>query len=206
MQIIDISWPISNQIVTYKNKQDVLITPTRLFAQDACRESKLTCGMHTGTHVDAPAHFLQDGVTLDQINLSQLIGKCQVFDMSYVDQVITGKDVEKLNFDGSKIVLFKTRNSLWPTTGEFDPDFVYLDGQAAKYLATKQLTAVGIDGLGIERNQPNRDTHKTIFNANMLIIEGLRLSQVASGNYNLVCLPLHVLGADGAPARAILTR
>jgi len=204
MKIIDISWPISNEMTTYKNKQDVLITQTKFFETSGVREFKLSCGLHTGTHVDAPAHFLSDGANLDQVSLSQLLGECQVFDLTDINNQITQKDLEKLDFSTCQIALFKTKNSLYSTNSEFDPNFIYLDASAAQYLATKKLTAIGIDGLGVERNQPDHETHKLLMQANMLIIEGLRLAHVTPGVYQLICLPLSITGVDSAPARAIL--
>lgn len=204
MKIIDISWPISNDMVTYKDKGDVKIEATRTFERDGGRESKLTCGTHTGTHVDAPAHFLKEGKTLDQMDLSQLIGKCALIDMTHITEKITAEDLKDCDLQDCKIVLFKTKNSNLPAAGKFDLNFIYLDKTGAEFLAQKNLTAVGIDSLGIERNQPDHDTHKTLFNSGALIIEGLRLKNVNPDIYNLVCLPLNIVGADGAPARAVL--
>lgn len=204
MNIIDISWPISNQMVTYKNKQDVLISQVKDFASSGVRESKLFCGLHTGTHIDAPAHFLADGACLDQFSLSQLVGSCQVFDLTHVIDKITQLDLINLDFSACQIAIFKTKNSACSEQGDFDPDFIYLDGSAASYLATKNLSAIGIDALGIERCQPAHETHKFLLQANILIIEGLRLSHVIPGAYQLVCLPLNIVGVDSAPARAIL--
>lgn len=206
MQIIDISWPITNDIVTYKNKQDVQITPTKNFVEHHAREYQISFGLHTGTHIDAPAHFLLNGATLDQFSLAKLIGPCVVFDLTHVLTAITQQDLVSLNFSNCQIALFKTKNSAWPATGDFDPNFIYLDASAAQYLATKNLVAVGIDGLGIERNQPGHPTHKALLGANILIIEGLRLAQAQAGSYQLVCLPLNIVGVDSCPARAILLK
>ena len=204
MRIIDISWPISNQTTTYKNKRDICHEPTRTFELDGFRESKISYGVHTGTHIDAPAHFIENGKTIDQINLAQLIGKAKVFDLTYLNEKISNLDLEKLDFSDCKIALFKTKNSLDSATGLFNLNFIYLDSSAAQYLTTKNLMAIGIDSLGIERNQPNHETHKILFESNILIIEGLRLDQVDSGIYELICLPLNIVNSDGAPARAIL--
>lgn len=206
MQIIDISWPISNQMTTYKNKQDVLISATRTWESHHSRESILSCGIHTGTHVDAPSHFLEQGKTIDQINLNQLIGVCQVFDLTHIPDRITALDLQQLDFTNCQRALFKTKNSLEPAIGLFNPHFVYLDQSAASYLATKKLLAVGVDGLGIERNQPQHETHKILFEQDILIIEGLRLGHVTPGFYELICLPLALVGTDGALARAILIK
>lgn len=206
MQIIDISWPISNQMTTYKNKADVLIESTRTWESHQSRESKLSCGVHTGTHVDAPAHFLADGKTVDQINLAQLIGSCQVFDLTHVQTCITDNDLKKIDFNQAKRVLFKTQNSFDNRSGLFNPNFIYLDQTAAQYLANQKINVIGVDGLGVERNQPGHETHKILFEHNILIIEGLCLAQVEPGAYELICLPLALTGTDGAPARAILMK
>ena len=205
MQIIDISWPIRNQMTTYKNKQDVQISATRTWESHQSRESRLSCGVHTGTHVDAPAHFVENGKTIDQINLNQLIGKCQVFDLTHVQDHITASDLEQLDFANCERALFKTKNSLESDIGLFNLNFIYLDQSAAQYLAAQKILVVGVDGLGIERNQPGHETHKILFEHDIVIIEGLRLGHVAPGCYELICLPLALVGTDGAPARVILT-
>jgi len=206
MSIIDISWPISNEIITYKNKKDVVIQATKNFELDGFRESKISCGVHTGTHIDAPAHFMEHGKTIDQLDLSQLMGQAQIVDLTHVTDKITKTDLEHLDFSNCKILLFKTKNSLDSNNGLFNQNFIYLDSGAAQYLSSKNLSVVGIDSLGIERNQPNHETHKILFEHNILIIEGLRLAHVAPAIYELVCLPLNIVGSDGAPARAILIK
>lgn len=206
MQIFDISWPISNQMTTYKNKADVLIEANRTWQTHHSRESKLTCGVHTGTHVDAPAHFIEHGKTVDQIDLAKLIGPCQIFDLTHLQDRITAHDLEQLDFTDCNRALFKTKNSLDDRSGLFNPNFIYLDQTAAKYLANQKLNTIGVDGLGVERNQPGHETHKILFENDILIIEGLCLAQVEPGAYELICLPLALTGVDGAPARAILIR
>jgi len=109
MSIIDISWPISNEIITYKNKKDVVIQATKNFELDGFRESKISCGVHTGTHIDAPAHFMEHGKTIDQLDLSQLMGQAQIVDLTHVTDKITKTDLEHLDFSNCKILLFKTK-------------------------------------------------------------------------------------------------
>ncbi|MBS1987086.1 cyclase family protein [Candidatus Dependentiae bacterium] len=208
MHYIDISWPISAAMTAYKDRSVVCITPTKLFERDAVRESLITLGSHTGTHIDAPAHFIADGVTTDDISLDALVGPCTVIDMAYGFDVITREHLiavaDQLQPDTR--ILFKTRNSVRSATDLFDAHFVYIDKEAALYLAQCKLKAVGIDYLGIERDQPGHETHITLLNAGVVIIEGLRLGHVSPGDYFLHCLPLALVGSDGAPARAILSR
>lgn len=205
MRIIDISWPIMPDMTTYKNKSDVQILQTHSWETSAKRESQLNCGMHTGTHVDAPAHFLESGVTIDQLDLNNLIGPAQVLELGAVkNKQITAQDLSNCEILAGQIILLKTSNSNLAANILFEPDFVYLASSGAEYLASKKIKAVGIDYLGIERNQPEHATHKILFRAGVVIIEGLRLAQVTAGNYQLICLPLNMIGQEAALARAIL--
>ena len=203
-QIIDISWPISNDITTYKNRKFVSITPIRKFETDTVRESTITLWSHTGTHVDAPAHFLADGATIDAIDLNSIIGDCYVLDLTTITNTITINDLKQHEIIPGDIVLLKTKNSLWPVSAQDNTNFVYLNASAAAYLVTLGVKAVGTDYLGIERGQPNHETHKTLLGANIMIIEGLRLEHVTPGRYMFCCLPLAIRGGDAAPARAVL--
>lgn len=206
MDIIDISWSITSDITSYKDKKTVSITQVKQFDQDGVRETAITMGSHTGTHVDAPSHFLQDGVSIDQIPLKKLIGRCIVLDCTHVEEVIDAPLLQQYDFVLRQyaIVLFKTRNSFVSDVQQFDYSFVYLDASAAEYLASFGLDAVGIDYLGIERNQPDHETHIILMKADTIIIEGLRLQHVAPGEYTFISLPLAVKGIEAAPARAIL--
>lgn len=192
--IIDISWPITNQSTTYKDRNDIAIT------------EKICLHPHVGTHVDAPAHFVKDGNTIDKIDLSKLIGPCRVLDLTHVEEVITKKDLIKFDIQSGERILFKTKNSTKSATESFDCNFVYLDANGAQFLAEKNIACVGIDYLGIEREQENHLTHIAFLEKNIPIIEGLRLAHVTPGTYRLICLPLKLHGLDGAPARAILTK
>ena len=206
MKIIDISWPITSDITTYKNKSDVQIIQTHSWETSVKRESQLICGMHTGTHIDAPAHFLKSGLTVDQLDLNSVIGPTQVLELSFVTNKITKQDLVNFNITAGAIILLKTSNSNLAANSLFEPNFVYLDSSGAEYLASKKIKAVGIDYLGIERNQPEHDTHKILFSAGIIIIEGLRLAHVTAGNYELICLPLNIIGQEASLARAILIK
>lgn len=208
MNYIDISWPISSDMTAYKDRSVVRIIPIKSFEHDAVRESLITLGSHTGTHIDAPAHFIENGVTSDALSLDATVGLCVVIDMTHCGQSITYADLIAVTAcikKGSRI-LFKTRNSLHTPTDSFDATFVYIDRQAALYLAELQVQAVGIDYLGIERNQKGHETHIALLSAGVVIIEGLRLEHVTPGHYFLYCLPLALVGTDGAPSRAILVK
>jgi arylformamidase len=202
--IIDISWPIHPTMTAYKNKQTVVFTPTKTFEQDKARESLVTMSTHTGTHVDAPSHFTHQGITVDSLELNSLVGPCQIIDLSHCDEKITAADLEKQSINQGDRILLKTKNSTNEAAAPFNQNFVYLAADAARYLTSKKIMTVGIDYLGIERAQPNHETHQVLFENNITIIEGLRLEHVQAGTYFLCCLPLKLQGLDAAPARAIL--
>jgi arylformamidase len=206
VRIIDISWPISSATTGYKDKKVVNVTDVKNFNKDGVRETNITVSSHTGTHVDAPSHFLKDGKTIDQINLDRLMGQAIVIDLSNVTDAITREHLlaHASVINKNDIVLLKTTNSLTQPTEPFTPHFIYLHVSGARYLAEQQIKAVGIDYLGIERSQPNHETHTELFTHDVVIIEGLRLGHVKPGRYEFYCLPLAVIGLEAAPARAIL--
>lgn len=205
MKYIDISWPISNDMTTYKNKKDVHLQHVKTFHEHNVRESTISMSMHTGTHIDMPSHFLQNGEDSNFLSLDQINGPCQVIDLTDVAEKITVADMQK-HAIAADILLFKTKNSYLAATGEFDSNFIYLDASAANYLVANfpQLKSVGIDYLGIERNQPAHLTHRTLLENGIVIIEGIRLDAVDAGMYELVCLPLKIEHVEALPARALL--
>ena len=205
-QIIDISWPISSDMTAYKDKCEARFTDVATFERDHYRKSTIAMSSHDGTHVDAPSHFLQDGITIDQIPLETFIGPCKVVDLAHCEEKITLSDVAGCDINAGDIILFKTKNSLLSPTAPFNPSFIFIDLHATQFLADKKIKAVGVDYLGIERQQPNHETHEILLSRNIGLIEGLRLEHVVAGSYFLCCLPLSVRGLDGAPARAVLMR
>lgn len=207
MKIIDISWPINSKMTQYKDRQLYSEVSTKSFEYDGVRESCLTIGTHVGTHVDAPSHVFEDGKAIESISLSSLIGKCIVLDFSDLKKdSIEACDLENKEFGDAEIILLKTKNSDLDPKAKFNPEFVFLAHSSAGFLSKAGIKAVGIDYLGIERNQKNHPTHKTLMGAGISIIEGLRLAYVGPGEYNFFCLPLAVSGLDASPARAILVK
>ncbi|MEX0939876.1 MAG: cyclase family protein [Candidatus Babeliales bacterium] len=204
MKVIDISWPISEKMTEYKDGKTVKLTPVKSMENNGAREYNLSMSNHTGTHVDAAAHFLATGQTIDRIELSLLVGPCRVLDLTSVVDKITPQDLEGFNISQHEIILLKTTNSFREATDRFTYSFVYIDKEAAEYLVAQNIKAIGFDYLGIERNQPEHETHKAFMQFNIPIVEGLRLGAVSSGNYFFCCLPLNCTGIDSAPARAIL--
>jgi len=206
MKVIDVSWPISTATTGYKDRKIVKFDEIKNFTKDGVRETNIHLSAHTGTHIDAPSHFLRDGKTIDQINLSRFIGRCKVLDLTDVAEQITRNRLasHEGEIDEGDIVLLKTSNSTKIATDKFSPHFIYLEFTGAEYLKEKGVKAVGIDYLGIERSQTGHPTHLTLMRADIGIIEGLRLRHVKEGAYFFVCLPLNTIGIEAAPARAVV--
>lgn len=204
MKIIDISWPITGDITGYKNRKEVVFTILKSYEKDKVRESHIMLGSHAGTHVDAPAHMLAQGGSIDQVPLSSLIGQAAVIDLRDVEDRIEREHLEEFEIPKGVILLLQTRNSELIESAQFDGNFVYLTSDAAEYCVELGIKAIGIDYLGIERNQPNHDTHTILLKSKIPIIEGLRLGHVEPDFYFFICLPLFVIGLEAAPARAIL--
>ncbi|MCF8564017.1 cyclase family protein [Alicyclobacillus tolerans] len=201
----DISMAIHESMPVYKNKAEKKpsFAVTSDFAQGAsARESRICLDVHTGTHVDAPLHMIPQGKPIDTISLEQLVTECRVLDLTQVTGGIAAQHLEAHDIGSGEFLLFKTRNS---SVDGFDPEFVYLSESGAEFLVRQQVRGVGIDALGIERAQPEHPTHKLLFQANAVIIEGLRLLHVPPGRYRLIAAPLPLKGLDAAPARVFLT-
>ncbi len=163
--------------------------------------------VHTGTHVDAPYHFLMDGKGVDQLDLAILTGPSLVCELGEEVDGIGGAVLKSLDIPiGTQRVLFKRGNSkLWANPeGGFQPAFVGVDLKGANYLVNRGIRLVGIDYLSVSPYKKSRPTHEALLGVEIVIIEGLDLSRVSAGNYQLYCLPLKLKGADGAPARVIL--
>jgi arylformamidase len=160
--------------------------------------------VHTGTHVDAPVHFLADGAGVDALPLDQLLGEARVVDVGEASS-IGAAELRTIDPRAGERLLFKTRNSArgWKTD-RFLPDFVYLSREGAALLAERRVRTVGIDYLSIAGMHEGVPTHRALLEQGICIIEGLDLSPVEPGSYELVCLPLRLAGADGAPARVLL--
>lgn len=202
--IIDISWPIIQGMTEYKDRSSVKITSLKTMQEHGVYESLLTFHSHTGTHIDTPAHFIEGGKTSEHCLLATFIGPCTVFDVSHVSEKITADDLKDHGIKKGDRILFKTRNSLKAIDAPFDVAFVYLDSSAAEYLVQHSVQLVGIDYLGIERNQKGHETHKLLLQHTIPILEGIRLQNVSAGEYRLICLPLAIPYIDAVPARAVL--
>lgn len=202
-QLYDISLPISPAMPVYQDRDEKKprLEVVRGFEAGGLRETRVTLDTHTGTHVDAPLHVLPDGASVEQLDPATFLGPCRVLDLSYIAEKITAADLAAEAVRAGDFILCKTRNSL---TGTYGARFVYIDAGAARYLVDAQVRGVGLDALGIERNQPAHDTHRVLLSHGIAVLEGITLARVPAGTYWLLLLPLALVGAEAAPARAVL--
>jgi arylformamidase len=177
----------------------------RIAEGDSANVTALSLGSHTGTHVDAPHHFLDGRSTVEAMALEALVGPADVIELTEKRHITAG-DLEAASIpDGTNRLLFKTPNSRFWNDDKFHQDFVGLTGDAAQWLVDRGFVLAGIDYLSIERfGSPEHEVHKTLLAANVIIVEGLDLRAVPPGTYTIACAPLKVVGADGAPARVFL--
>jgi arylformamidase len=210
MQIYDVSVPLSLTTPIYPGDPGIEIKQCRsLDSGDAANVSLINLGLHSGTHVDAPAHFIQGGDKVDSLPLESLVGKAEVVEVPDHIRAIDERFVATNCSRGSQRILFKTRNSaFWNNSQDgFREDFTYIDPAAARRLAESGIKLVGIDYLSVEEFKSEHfGTHHALLSRKVVILEGLDLRAVPSGFYELVCLPLKIAGGsgDGAPARVIL--
>jgi arylformamidase len=210
MTVYDISVPLRANMPTYPGDPGIeIINWLTLDKGDSANVSFIKFGAHTGTHVDAPAHFIKGGSPSESLPLESLIGAAAVVELPAGCDVIDDKVVDDVCREGTTRVLFKTRNSeFWSSaTAEFRTDYTYISPAGAKRLTDLGVKLVGIDYLSIEKFQSEDfATHHLLLSQGVVIVEGLDLRAVPAGRYELICLPLRIRdgNGDGAPARAVL--
>jgi arylformamidase len=205
VELIDVTVPLRDGMVHYAGNPEIRVTRVlSLAAGDSSNVSRLDFGAHSATHVDAPVHFLDDGAAAESLPLEAMIGPADVVDATAIQQgpideaALSGVSIP----EGSERLLLKTRNSRLWASDEFTRDFVRLDGSGARYLIDLGVKLVGIDYLSIG----DGEAHRELLSRGVVPLEGLDLGAVDPGRYTLLCLPLSIVGCDGAPARAVLTR
>lgn len=205
MRIYDISMEISPRMTVYKNRAEnrPVFQTVKNITTHQVQETVVSMNLHTGTHIDAARHIIAGGTTLNNLDLSQVITDCKVIDLTGVIDGITVGDLEGKNIISGDFVLLKTKNSY---TEQFELNFVYLKNSGASYLKNIGIKGVGIDALGIERDQPGHDTHQTLLSSGIIILEGLRLRDVEEGEYLLVAAPIKFSQTDASPVRAVLIK
>jgi arylformamidase len=205
---IDVTVPIRDGMVHWPGNPEVRIVRSEKATADGgvSRTSALSFGSHTGTHVDAPVHFGVSPQGVDALPIDALVGPARVVAVEE-RAAITRSDVEPLDVQAGERLLFKTRNSArcWGTDA-FVSDYVYVAPDAAAYLVERRVRTVGVDYLSVGGRVDGAVTHRILLGAGVCVLEGLDLSAVTPGLYDLVALPLRIAGGDGAPARAVLRR
>lgn len=207
MRIYDVTLTITHDMPVWPgDTPPTLVRTGSIEKGDNANTSEVTLSVHTGTHVDSPDHFMNNGKTVEQLSLEALIGRAYVLYLPGVKQ-ITAAVVEAADIPPrTRRLLFKTRNSEYWAKGvkEFQTDFVGLTEDAAQLLVDRNVRLVGVDYLSVAPYKKSRPTHRLLLEAGVVVVEGLDLSQVSQGRYTLTCLPLKLGGSDGAPARVIL--
>jgi arylformamidase len=205
VELIDVTVPLRDGMVHYAGNPEIRVTRVlSLAAGDSSNVSRLDFGAHSATHVDAPVHFLEDAAAAESLPLEAMIGPADVVDATAIQQgpideaALSGVSIP----EGSERLLLKTRNSRLWASDEFTRDFVRLDGSGARYLIDLGVKLVGIDYLSIG----DGEAHRELLSRGVVALEGLDLGAVDPGRYTLLCLPLSIVGCDGAPARAVLMR
>ncbi len=208
MKIYDVSVPISGKTPVYEGDPQVEIDlKLSLENGDAANVSQICLGVHTATHVDAPNHFIEGTKKLIDLDLNVLIGECRVVELEKDVMAIEPKHVADL--ENAERILFKTRNSdFWADLEQsFRKDFTYIEPEAAKILVEKGVKLVGIDYLSVEKfGAETPETHITLLEKEVIILEGLDLREVSAGVYELISLPLKIAegAGDGSPSRTVL--
>ncbi|MBW8010109.1 MAG: cyclase family protein [Chloroflexi bacterium] len=207
MRTYDITLTISPNIVVWPEDPPVNLERVSKMEDGAIANvSRIAMSVHTGTHIDAPFHFIEGGETVENISLRLLTGRAYVLHLPDVD-LITTEILENANIPPrTRRVLFRTRNSeQWKkANNKFNKEYVSLSADGAEYLINRGVKLVGVDYLSVAPFNDVVPTHQALLEAGVVIVEGLNLSAVSQGRYTLYCLPLKLANSDGAPARAIL--
>ena len=205
MNLYDVTLSISDTLITWPADPTVSIQKTCLISQgNSCNVSELKFSSHCGTHIDAPYHFEENGITIDQIPLDYLVGSVTVCEVKNKEKIDLD-DIKTLKLKNKKRVIFKTVNSTYWRLSEFKKDFVYITKEVAQYIVDNGVKLVGIDYLSVDKFENTyADAHHIFLRNGIVIIEGLDLRNVKAGDYELIALPLKIKNGDGSPARVIL--
>lgn len=210
MQIIDITIPLSNQTPVWEGDQGVTIRQVAFKEQGSdFNVSRTEFGVHAGTHIDAPFHLFSAGYTVDKIPLETLIGDVSVLQIRPSFEVINTNTLKESGFKpGTKRLILKTRNTNYWVNDPygFNRDFIGIDSDGAEYLVEQGVQLVGMDYFSASPMNDLKHPHEILLEAGIVIMENAYLVDVEPGDYQLICLPLKLIGTDGAPVRAILTR
>ncbi len=204
MSFHDISLKLTGETVRWVTAAPFELEERRRMSKgDPNNSSALNMSVHSGTHIDAPFHFVADGNTIDQLPVERFIGPALVYAVE-AERYITKEHVAGIRLDGATRVLFKTRNSALLHKQEYDPDFVAFSVEAAQSLVELGVELVGLDYLSVAHADEQVPVHRAFLDHGVVLLEGIDLSEVAPGRYELMCLPIPLGDSDGAPCRAVL--
>lgn len=207
MHIYDISLTISPQIPTWPGDPKVVLERYAAIEKGSNSNiSRIEMSVHTGTHIDAPYHFFENGATIDKLALKVLTGRVYVLYLPNVKEITTSVLEKSVIPPRTRRIIFKTRNSEYWTKNvlDFQTGFVGISANGAQYLVDRGIKLVGVDYLSVAPYKPSHDSHEVLLKAGVIVLEGLDLSHVSQGRYTLYCLPIKLGDSDGAPTRAIL--
>jgi arylformamidase len=200
----DISLNLSSETVRWVAAPDLeFVERRRISRGDATNASAVTMSVHSGTHVDAPFHFVPDGATIDALPLEGFIGPALVQAIA-AERYITEEHVNAIELGDITRVLFKTRNSALLRKPAYDPDFVAFSLGAARALVNRGVSLVGLDYLSVAHADEQVSVHRAFLDHGVILLEGVDLLDIEPGRYELICFPLRLRGSDGAPCRAVL--
>ena len=207
MKLIDVTVPLDSNVPTYPGNTPFQLEPIKRLARgDSSNVSTIHLSAHSGTHVDAPRHFFDDGPGAEQLALEMLCGRARVIELT-TRKAITPDDLSGFDLTEDVRLLLKTHNSKLWGTAVFHDGFIGVTEPAARFLVEHGVKLLGVDYLSVEEfKKPGAPAHRTLLGAGTIVIEGLNLRDVEPGTYELFCLPLAIVGADGAPARVVLRR
>ncbi len=199
----DVSRPLDSHTAVYKDKEEkkVQIQAVAVHPQQGYHESQFCMNLHTGTHVDAPLHMIDQAETMEAYGMEHFLGRCQVLDLGHVETCIQPSDLAPYDLSAAPILLLKTRNS---QVEDWDPQFVYLSAEAAEAIRAAGVITVGIDAMSVERGLPDHPAHHVLLGAKIAIIEDLRLAEIEEGFWYLSALPLALRTCEAAPCRAVM--
>jgi len=204
---IDVSIPISSELPVWPGDPTPQLTwLSQISGGEGINLSKIDMSLHSGTHIDAPSHFIEGGLAIDEIPLELLIGEVQVINVPKELKIIKDSFLNTLNYEIPKKIFFKTNNSFMHYLHDknFLKDYVGIDRSGAKWLVDHKVKVVGIDYLSVAPYWEAAETHRILLEANVIVIEGLDLSRIQEGAYRFICLPISIKGREAAPVRVVV--